>query len=150
MTDPRNDNRLVRRARVVVHTTGRLGPQTPMSDNHWSIYLILAHNGGSVRLNMRANPGDPRGILELSSLAYTKPRSALNYWDYKMREGITVRQVGQLLVQYGRDRYHMSGGGSGCRFWVYVHPQPVNTSMQLYLLIFLAFADLLLSLTLQK
>ena len=49
-----DDRRVVTQARVVVHTTGPLSPNTLMSDNHWSIYLLLT-GGGSLRLNMRAN-----------------------------------------------------------------------------------------------
>jgi hypothetical protein len=114
------DGRFVVTARVVVHNTGWLGPQTSMSDNHWSIYLLLADGKESVRLNMRANYGDPQGILECSSLSYLYPNSALRSWDYRIQDGVTVGQVYQLLVCYRRHQYRMSGGGSGCRFWVYV------------------------------
>ena len=47
-----NDERTVTQARVVIHTTGPLGPSTPMSDDQWSIYLLLV-KGRSLRLNMR-------------------------------------------------------------------------------------------------
>ena len=56
-----NDTRLVKTVRVVVHTTGPAGPT--ISDNHWSIYLLL-HAGGSVRLNMAAEEGYINGTLE--------------------------------------------------------------------------------------
>jgi len=60
MNKLRDDNRIVDKARVVVHTSGAW-PSGTMSDNHWSIYLILANNGGSVRMNMRAEFDDPTG-----------------------------------------------------------------------------------------
>lgn len=119
-TSSQIDERVVEGVRVVVHTTGWLGPGTPMSDNHWSIYLILAGNEGSVRLNMRANYGERDGIFECLSLPYTVAKSALKYWDYQLRGNITVDHIYRLIVGYRRDQYRMSGGGSGCRFWVYV------------------------------
>ncbi|KAH7305399.1 hypothetical protein BKA65DRAFT_520903 [Rhexocercosporidium sp. MPI-PUGE-AT-0058] len=71
-----NDRRVMTQARVVVHTTGPLGPNTPISDNHWSIYLLLAAD-------------------------------------------ISIGQICTLLWNKERDAYKMSGGGSGCRYWVY-------------------------------
>jgi hypothetical protein len=117
-----SDTRVVQSARVVAHTTGWLGPPTPMSDNHWSIYLTTrSDKDSSVRLNMRASYGDLKGILECSSLSYWMPYSAIRFWDYEMHKNITVGHICQLLLHYGRHRYYMSGGGSGCRYWVYVH-----------------------------
>ncbi|KAH6691823.1 hypothetical protein BKA61DRAFT_625250 [Leptodontidium sp. MPI-SDFR-AT-0119] len=81
------DGRIVTHARVVVHTTGPLGPNTPMSDNHWSIYLLLS-KGGSLRLNMRADwddeaeAWDTKGILDCSTHTYTQTNSCIEYWDY--------------------------------------------------------------------
>jgi len=40
---------VVTQLRVVVHTMGPVG--SAISDNHWSIYLLIG-NGGSVRMNM--------------------------------------------------------------------------------------------------
>lgn len=70
-----NDRRVVTQARVVVHTTGPLGLNTLMSDNHWSIYLLLAE-GGSLRLNIRVNwdeaaeAWDTTGILDCLTHTY--------------------------------------------------------------------------------
>ncbi|OKL56631.1 hypothetical protein UA08_08209 [Talaromyces atroroseus] len=44
--------RLVAQVRVVVHTLDAAG--ATISDNHWSIYLVLADNIGSISINMRA------------------------------------------------------------------------------------------------
>ena len=63
-------NAKVTYVRVVAHTAGPMGPNTPMSENHWSIYLLLAEDGGSVRMNIRADPGNTTGRLEWSILAY--------------------------------------------------------------------------------
>ncbi|KAM6479606.1 hypothetical protein HDV62DRAFT_393470 [Trichoderma sp. SZMC 28011] len=118
MASWQNDSRIVESVRVVVHTTGWLGPGTTMSDNHWSIYLVLTGCKDSVRFNMRADYGDPKGILDCSSLSYTLPKSALRHWDYQLRGNISVAHIYQLVIRYRRDEYRMSGGGSGCRFWV--------------------------------
>ena len=67
---------------------------------------------------MTANFGNPEGILEWSSLSYTRPNSAIIHWDYDLFEGISVGMIYLLIICNGRDRYRMSGGGSGCRFWV--------------------------------
>lgn len=110
------DKRSVVQIRVVVHTMGAAGPTT--SDNHWSIYLILANNAGSVRINMRAEYGDSTGILEWTHLAYALTNSAISHWDYPVLSGIEVLHISRTIYNFGRHKYEMSGGGSGCRYWV--------------------------------
>ena len=44
---------------IVVHRTGAGTPDG--SDNHWSIYLVLKNDQGSVRANMRADFNDITG-----------------------------------------------------------------------------------------
>lgn len=78
------DRRIVTQARVVVHTTGPLSLNTPISDNHWSIYLLLA-KGGSLRLNMRADwdedaeAWNTEGILDCSIHTYVKTNSYIEF-----------------------------------------------------------------------
>lgn len=110
------DQRSVTQVRVVVHTTGPAGPTT--SDNHWSIYLILANNAGSVRINMRAEYDDPTGILEWTDHTYGLTSSAISHWDFPVGPGIQVLHVSRTIYSLGRHKYEMSGGGSGCRYWV--------------------------------
>lgn len=119
MTEIQNNTSIVTQVRVVAHTTGTMGPNTPMSENHWSVYLLLA-GGGSVRMNMRADYGDSTGRLEWSILAYTDSNSRLQHWDYPVAQGITVKLIYELIRYNGRDHYWMSRGGSGCRWWLYV------------------------------
>ena len=116
--DLRNDARSVKSVRVVVHTLG-VWPNGTISDNHWSIYLLLENNQSSVRMNMRAESGNPKGILEWSpNLAYTLHTSAIQHWDYSFISGVTVANVYDLIMRNRRDQYKMSGGGSGCRWWM--------------------------------
>lgn len=110
-----NDTRLVKTVRVVVHTAGAAGPT--ISDNHWSIYLLL-HGGGSVRINMRADPGYVNGILEWKEHQYLLTSSAIRYWDYPVPGNVRVCDIARLLYAAKRQQYDMSGGGSGCRYWV--------------------------------
>ena len=116
--DLHNDTRSVQGVRVVVHSSG-IWPNGNMSDNHWSIYLLLQDNDSSVRMNMRAESNNPRGILEWSpNLAYTLTASAIKHWDYSFKSGVTVAKVYNLIMGNRRDQYRMSGGGSGCRWWM--------------------------------
>ncbi|KAF2254234.1 hypothetical protein BU26DRAFT_135092 [Trematosphaeria pertusa] len=47
--------------RVAIHTTGPW-PNSPHSDNHITILLLL-QEGGAVQVDMRTDPGDRRGKL---------------------------------------------------------------------------------------
>lgn len=77
------DQRRVDFVRVVVHTLGPAGPT--ISDNHWSIYLLLAEGQGSVRMNMRADPGYMNGTLAWTKQAYLLTQSAIRHWDFSCR-----------------------------------------------------------------
>jgi hypothetical protein len=109
------DQGVVHMVRVVVHTLGSAGPT--ISDNHWSIYLIL-DGGESVRINMTAEPGYIDGYLDWTKQNYTLTRSAIRCWDFQAVQGLQVHHIANLIYQLRRDRYNMSGGGSGCRYWV--------------------------------
>jgi hypothetical protein len=117
MADITANTSSVTHVRVVAHTVRPMGPNTPMSENHWSIYLILAH-GGSVRMNMAAYPGHRAGTLEWSILNYEVSNSALKYWDFPAVQPLEVHHFCEVIAHHGRTQYWMSGGGSGCRFWV--------------------------------
>ena len=110
-----SDERRVKSVRAVVHTAGPAGPT--ISDNHWSIYLLL-QAGGSVRLNMRADPGFVNGILEWTENQYLLTNSALRHWDYPIVGHVRLCDIARLLYEAKRHRYDMSGGGSGCRYWL--------------------------------
>ena len=109
------DVRTIIKFREVVHTLRAAGPNT--SDNHWSMYLILPPTQGSIRVNMRADPGYINGILEWTSQAYTETSSRIQQWDYSAKNGVRVCDVVGMIYRNGRHLYDMSGGGSGCRWW---------------------------------
>jgi len=114
----RSDGRKVEFVRVVCHTSG-IWPNGMMSDNHWSIYLVFGNNS-SVRMNMRGDLDNQKGTLEWSTLDYDVTTSAIQYWDYKIGPGVTVAHIHGLVMGNGRDQYNVSGGGSGCRYWMYM------------------------------
>jgi hypothetical protein len=114
-----NDTRVVDIVRVVVHTFGLISETSSQSHNHWSIYLVLANNEGSIRMNMRAKEAQySNGVLKWSEQSYTMSNSAIRVWDFRCVAGITVCHISRLVYQMGRQKYDMSVGGSGCRFWV--------------------------------
>lgn len=112
-----HDTRTVKTVRIIVHTAGAAGPT--ISDNYWSIFLLL-HDGKSVRINMAAEPGYIDGELRWSKHDYQLSNSALRHWDFQVKGTVRVCDIASLLYNYSRHLYDMSGGGSGCRWWVYV------------------------------
>jgi hypothetical protein len=117
MAEISGNNTNLTHVRVVAHTAGPMGPNTPMSENHWSIYLMI-DNGTSVRMNMMADPGVRKGRLVWSILQYQHSTSTLKSWDFPVVQHVEVHHVYELIIHKGRDQYWMSGGGSGCRYWV--------------------------------
>lgn len=111
------DTRQVSTVRVVVHTMGAMAPGVAMSNNHWSIYLVL-HNSLSMRLNMTAEEGYVTGNLNITEHQYATTQSAIQCFDYVAAPGVTVQHFVGLIYQYRRQLYDMSGGGSGCRYWM--------------------------------
>lgn len=90
------DNRVVMSVRVVVHSMGAWPNQ--MSDNHWSIYLLLGNDAGSVHLNMTAeDEDDVKGTLKLRSLAYSLTNSQIRYWDFEAAGDVSVGSVVKLI-----------------------------------------------------
>lgn len=104
------------RSRVVVHDLGA-GPNSTLSDNHWSIYLLTA-DGFSVHMNMSAGLEDPTGHLEWTLLDCALPNSAIMHRDYQVKADTTVDAIQRLIYQKHRDRYTMAGGVSCCRWWM--------------------------------
>ncbi|TAQ83219.1 hypothetical protein B7494_g8458 [Chlorociboria aeruginascens] len=123
------DERIVVSARVVVHTTDLMAPNSPMSDNHWSIYLLLENNMGSIRFNMREGSGaevdnqqNTTRVLECTTHQDAMPSSRLDSWDYAV-PGI---DVGWMCTVLWNQVYELSGGGSGCRWWVAELPEEID------------------------
>ncbi|KAK7177889.1 hypothetical protein PSPO01_16061 [Paraphaeosphaeria sporulosa] len=105
--------------RVCIHTTGR--QPNGMSDNHVSVFLLLGENRGSVRLNMTTEEGDRSGVLVWSQEVYQLSNSQITHFDYRLRYTMQVSALYAWIRSWGLQRYVFSGGGSGCRFWVWVY-----------------------------
>ena len=103
----------VRVVRVVVHT-----PPTDDAYNHWSIYLLLEGEDGSIRINMRAIPRTINATVDLSKTSYVFPNSGLAYFDFPTRGRVQVRDLVRLIYRYQRHNYDMTPRGTGCRYWV--------------------------------
>lgn len=113
-----NVNAQVAKVRIVVHTTGYKKTHDGRSGNHWSIFLTLAGQTKSVRLNMSTDGLDDYGHFEVTDKTYLVSNTRIQHFDYPVVPGKTVDDFCKMATSYGRDRYMMSGTGNGCRFWV--------------------------------
>ncbi|WPB01335.1 uncharacterized protein RHO25_005959 [Cercospora beticola] len=101
-----------------------MGPVVPggqLSQNHWSIYLILANGAGSVRFSMTAddrNPKNEQGIFNVTQHNYQVTNSCVQFWDFPTRANLTVGAFLRNIGEHGRQRYRMTSNGTGCRYWV--------------------------------
>ncbi|KAF2229437.1 hypothetical protein EV356DRAFT_387128 [Viridothelium virens] len=103
--------------RIVVHNTGVYGSPSQMCNNHWTIYLVV--NGTeSVQINMRGAENSNQGTLVIDNRNYIVSSSSLRYWDIVPTTAIYSEHVLDLIYERRRNRYTMSGGGSGCRWWM--------------------------------
>ncbi|KAG9764048.1 hypothetical protein KCU99_g9963, partial [Aureobasidium melanogenum] len=69
---------------------------------------------------MRADPGYIDGTLDIRSYNYELSSSTIRHWDYRAVKYFTVRMAYEYLVtRCHYHQYNMSGGGSGCRWWIY-------------------------------
>lgn len=87
----RDDNSVVIQIHMVVHTQGAW-PNSPMSDNHVSVYLLVG-NGRSVRINTATDDNDTRGVLIWSQLGYELSNSSIVYFDYQVVAGLMVAHI---------------------------------------------------------
>lgn len=109
----------VETVRIVAHTMGPVAPGAQLSQNHWSIYLVVGESA-SVRLNMipSTKEGDDKGIFHVTRHLYTLTNSAVRYFDFGVANKMIVRQVLDLIASKKRHQYIMTPTGVGCRHWV--------------------------------
>jgi hypothetical protein len=101
--------------RFVVHTTGAW-PTSGLSGNHISIFLLLP-NQESVRINMKTDSNDIKGVLVWSEHDYQTSSSEITHQDYECVE-MEVRQFyNAIRYIWAMHRYQFSAGGSGCHYW---------------------------------
>ncbi|KAL5380677.1 hypothetical protein PMIN02_010558 [Paraphaeosphaeria minitans] len=132
--------KLVSTFRVVAHTIGPVMPGAAVSQNHWTIYLLVP--GGSVQLNMKTNinASISRGIFEVREHAYEQSNSAVRYFDLPAAQGVLVDYVEREIRSQRWDQYNMNENGVGCRWWIltvmrglgqknYVNPSKVESEL---------------------
>ena len=106
--------------RVTVHSLGPVAEGAQLSDNHWTIELLVS--GGCVRLDMSLyapnSATDFRGLLKVSSLPYQLSQNHVTYFDFEVIGEKTVGHSTDTLIENGRHRYHLHHLGFGCRHWM--------------------------------
>lgn len=86
-----------------------------VSQNHWTIYLLVP--GGSVQLNMKTNtaPDSRRGIFEIRERAYVESNTAVRWFDLPAAPRVTVDSITREIRYQRWDICDMNEGGVGCR-----------------------------------
>lgn len=106
--------------RVVAHSPGPIVPSGILSQNHWSIYLLVEH-GGSVRVNMALRyREDQNGSLTLSLHDYTHVHSEVKAFEVPVSPDVTIGKLLHAIWRKKRFRYKMTESGAGCRYWMWV------------------------------
>lgn len=107
--------------RVIAHTMGSFVPGGQLSENHWSIFLLVPN--GSVRLNMTLRYPSTNvdiGALGISELEFQHSLSATASWDFGVAQDAAVWHFTNSIVMHGRQNYRMAENGVDCRWWMYV------------------------------
>jgi hypothetical protein len=106
--------------RVTIHTTGPW-PNSPHSDNHVTIFLLLEEDG-AVQVNMRTDPNDRRGQLLWKLVGHQESTSEIKHVDYQLATAVEVRVLyNAIRHDWAYHQYLFSAGGSGCHYWKYEH-----------------------------
>lgn len=113
----RQDLREIVSVRLIIHAT-TIGPNSGISENHVTTYLIIEDSDEAVRIDMRTYLPDIRGVLVWSRREHQVSNSALTFKDYPVHSRVRVRDVYKAIRdEWFLHRYLFSGGGSGCRYW---------------------------------
>jgi hypothetical protein len=104
--------------RVTIHTTGGW-PNSPHSDNHVTILLLLRdEDGRAIQLDMTTDENDRRGQLIWKKVEYQQSSSEILHIDCKLDKSVKVGTLYKAIrYDWGYHRYLFSTGGSGCHFW---------------------------------
>ena len=105
--------------RVTIHTTGPWPNNSPHSDNHVTILLLL-EEGGAIQVDMRTEPNDRRGQLLWKLVGYQQSSSEIKHVDYQLAAAVEVKVLyNAIRYEWGYHQYLFSAGGSGCHYWKY-------------------------------
>lgn len=83
---------------------------------------------------MKTDPPDTKGVLVWSKPKHAKSKSQLAQAEYELETPLEVGELYEAVRhEWHLHRYEFSGGGSGCRYWMYVRAKtllPRLTSLQ--------------------
>lgn len=118
---PQNEKaKHVEKVRLTVHSLGPVAAGAELSQNHWSIELLIS--GGCIRLDMRPYAPDSqtdfRGVLQVSRLEYQLSQSSVTHLDFAVAGQWMVGHFTNTIIEKGRHRYMMTDTGVGCRHWM--------------------------------
>lgn len=69
------------------------------------------------------NPSETQGIYQVTERAYERSNTAVQFFDFPAKGGITVGYVLGEITRQRWHRYNMTDGGVGCRWWMQVSPE---------------------------
>lgn len=105
--------------RVTVHTTGAWPNNSPHSDNHVTIFLLLEQHG-AVQIDMKTDANDRRGQLVWKLVGYQQSSSEIKHIYYQLASAVEVGVLyNTMRYEWGFHQYLFSAGGSGCHYWTY-------------------------------
>ncbi|KAF2722711.1 hypothetical protein K431DRAFT_311416 [Polychaeton citri CBS 116435] len=106
--------------RVTIHSLGAIVPGGQLSQNHWTIELLLSD--GCIRLDMSLyefkSATDFRGLLRVIKLAYQLSQHHVMYFDFEVVGAKSVGHFMNNIITNARHRYNMTSNGVGCRHWI--------------------------------
>ena len=88
--------------------------------NHWTIFLQLDVES-SVKVDMIPGDGDNGllGFIVLESKTYVMTNKGIKSLTFTPACKLLVKDVINLIMEKGRDRYEFTEEEEGCRFWIY-------------------------------
>ena len=111
-------NKPVRWANAVCHE------RLPQGGNHWCFYLRV---GESTSVHLDITPsyivpsttiaGGSKANMVVSLVGYAVSPAAQKVVKLDIPAGKTVRDLVDLLLEHGREKYEFNGQGQGCRYW---------------------------------
>ena len=88
--------------------------------NHWTMFLELYY-GRPVKADI--NPtyanGKMTGLISLESKRYIITDKPVKLLTFSLKDELHVKDIMDIIMRNGRDRYIFTDKGEGCRFWVY-------------------------------
>lgn len=87
--------------------------------NHWTMFLELDREK-SVKVDMTPTytDGELTGLILLESKDCVMTNKSVKSITFSPKDELRVKNVMEVIMSNGRDRYIFTDEGEGCRFWV--------------------------------